>query len=66
MGISRQIFKHCLGSGERLFGIDDPFGVSDGVEIGSKRVFIHQGFKGPIERKLRMKRHQLLQEQTPE
>ena len=66
MGISRQILKHCLGAGEGLFGIDYPVGVSGGFEIGSKPVFIHERFKGPIELKLGMEIHQLFQKQSPE
>lgn len=66
MGISRQVLKHRLGAGEGLFNIDDPLRVSSGIEIGSKPVFIHQRFKGSVELKLRMKRHHLLQKQSPE
>ena len=28
MGVTRQVSEHGLGSGERLLGIDDPFGLA--------------------------------------
>ena len=37
VGIARQIGEHCLGAGERVFGIDEPAGLSERGEERSER-----------------------------
>jgi len=36
MGVARQIGQDLLGTGEGLFGIDEPFGSAQGRESGGK------------------------------
>ena len=37
MCVARQIGEHLLGAGERTLGVDDPFALAQGSEIGAER-----------------------------
>ncbi len=66
--VATDVIHHLLGSGERRFGVDDPFQVAHRIEMPAEHLWISKGLKGSGESELAGAESllQILQEQSAE
>jgi hypothetical protein len=46
VGVAADIVHHLLGSGERRFGVDDPFHMAHGIEMPAEYLRVSKGLEG--------------------
>src|SRR5713101_930363 len=44
--VAAEVIHHLLGSGERRFGVDDPFHIAHGIEMPEETLRISKGLEG--------------------
>jgi hypothetical protein len=46
VGVAADVLDHLLGSGERRFGVDDPFHIAHGIEMPKENLRVSKGLEG--------------------